>query len=62
MGIKETVLGWLRSGDAKSEDLREAEIDEATREYSSDKADLIADERFGMRSGDFHDDQEAPRH
>ena len=35
MGIKETVLGWLRSNPVKSDELEEAEIDEATREYSA---------------------------
>lgn len=62
MALKNTILGWLRSTPDKNEDLDEAEADEATREYSSDKADTIAETRFRGMPGEFESDQEAPRH
>ena len=35
MGIKDTVFGWLRSTPAKSDELEDAETDEAEREYAA---------------------------
>ena len=61
MGIKDTVLGWLRSTPAKSDELEDAEIDEATREYSAARADEIAEHRLGTERGEFESDQQAPR-
>ena len=61
MGIKETVLGWLGSTPDKAEELEDAEIDEATREYSSDRADFIAESRFRGRPGEFEGEQDGPR-
>ena len=61
MGIKETVLGWLSSTPDKTEELEDAEIDEATREYSSDRADFIAESRLRGRPGEFEHDQDGPR-
>ena len=61
MGIRETMLGWLRSTPEKDEELEEAEADEATREYSSDRADFIAESRFRGRPGEFEHDQDGPR-
>ena len=61
MGIKETVLGWLSSTPDKTEELEDAEIDEATREYSSDRADFIAESRFRGRPGEFEGEQDGPR-
>ena len=61
MGIRETMLGWLRSTPDKDEELEDAEIDEATREYSSDRADAIAEGRFRSQPGEFEGDQEGPR-
>ena len=62
MAIKNTILGWLRSSPEKDEELEDAEIDEATREYSSDRADTIAETRFRGRAGEFEHDQDGPRH
>ena len=62
MAIKDTILGWLRSTPDKNEELEEAEADEATREYSSDKADAIAERRIHTMHDEFDSDQEAPRH
>jgi hypothetical protein len=61
MRIKETIFGWLRSTPAKSDELEDAEIDEATREYSAAKADDMAEHRFGTERGEFESDQQAPR-
>ena len=47
MGIKETVLGWLRTTPDKDKDLEEAAIDEASREYSAEKADAKAESLLG---------------
>jgi hypothetical protein len=62
MAIKNTILGWLRSTPDKKEELEEAEADELTREYSSDRADSIAESRFRSRPGEFEGDQDGPRH
>jgi hypothetical protein len=62
MALKDTILGWLRSTPDKNETLEEAEADEASREYSSDKADTIAETRFRGMPGEFESDQETPRH
>jgi hypothetical protein len=61
MGIKQTVLGWLRTSPDKNEDLEEAAIEESTREYSSDKADMKVDSLLGTSTGEFESDQHAPR-
>ena len=62
MAIKDTILGWLRSTPDKNEELEEAEADELTREYSSERADTIADTRMRTRPGEFESDQDGPRH
>lgn len=61
MAIKDTILGWLRSTPQKDEELEDAAIDEATREYSSDRADGIAEGRFRSRPGEFEHEQDGPR-
>jgi len=61
MGIKDTVLGWLRTTPDKQEELDDAEADELTREYSADRADTVAGFELGGGRGDFDRDQEAPR-
>lgn len=61
MGIKDTVLGWLRTTPDKHDDLDDAEADELTREYSADRADTIAGFELGGGRGNFESDQEAPR-
>lgn len=61
MGLKDTVLGWLRTTPDKRDDLEDAEADELTREYSSDRADTVAGFELGGGRGDFESDQEAPR-
>ena len=61
MGIKDTVLGWLRSTPDESEELEDAEADEAEREYAAEKADEIAANRLRSRPGEFESDQSAPR-
>jgi hypothetical protein len=62
MAIKNTILSWLRSTPEKDEELGEAEVDEATREYSSDRADTIAETRMRTQPGEFEGDQDGPRH
>ena len=59
MGLKDTILGWIRSTPDESEELEDAEIDEATREYSEQRTDDMIDRRFG--ADDFEGDQSAPR-
>jgi hypothetical protein len=61
MGLKDTVLGWLRGTPDKSEELEDAEIDAATKEYSEERADNMLQERFGTSPGEFESDQDAPR-
>jgi hypothetical protein len=61
VGIRETVLGWLRSTPDKDEELEDAEADELTREYSAERADTVAGFELGGGRGDFESDQEAPR-
>jgi hypothetical protein len=61
MGIKDTLLGWLRTTPDKTDELEDAEADELTREYSADRADTIAGFELGGGRGDFERDQEAPR-
>ncbi len=61
MGIKDTVMGWLRTTPDKQDELEDAEADELTREYSADRADTIAGFELGGGRGDFENDQEAPR-
>ena len=61
MGIKDTVLGWLRTTPDKQEELDDAEADELTLEYSADRADTVAGFELGGGRGDFDRDQEAPR-
>jgi hypothetical protein len=61
MALKKKVLGWLGLTPDKDEALEDAEIDEATREYSAARADDIAEHRIGTEPGEFESDQEAPR-
>jgi hypothetical protein len=61
MGIRQTMLGWLRSTPEKDDELEDAEADELTREYSADRADTVAGFELGGGRGDFESDQEAPR-
>jgi hypothetical protein len=61
MGLKDTVLGWLRGTPDKSDELEDAEIDAATKEYSEERADDMVDKRFGTSAGEFEGDQDAPR-
>jgi hypothetical protein len=61
MGLKDTVLGWLRRDDEKTDELEDAEADAATREYAEQRAETLMDERFGSRPGEFEaDGQSAP--
>ena len=61
MSIRDTVLGWLRSSPDKSDELEDVEVDEATKEYSAERADDMLDKRFGTSPGEFESDQSAPR-
>ena len=62
MALKNTILGWLRRDDEKSDDLDAAEADAATREYAEERAETMLEERFGTRPGEFEaDGQSAPR-
>lgn len=60
MGFKDTILGWLRSSPDKSDELEDVEVDEATKEYSSERADDMLDKRFGTSPREFESDQDAP--
>ena len=62
MALKETILGWLGRTPDKSDELEDAEIDAADREYTEQKIEHGAQERFGSVPGEFDSDQEAPRH
>ncbi len=61
MALKETILGWLGRTPDKSDELEDAEIDAADKEYAEQKAENTMQERFGS-PGEFEQDQEAPRH
>jgi len=61
MSLKTTILGWLRSTPEKDEALEDAEIDAATKEYSSQRTDTMLEERFGSVPGEFEAEQEGPR-
>jgi len=62
MGLKDTILGWIRSDPDKSEALEDAEIDAADKEYAEQKAENIVQERYGSTPGEFESDQSAPPH
>jgi hypothetical protein len=62
MGLKNTILGWIRTDSDKSDDLEDAEIDASDKEYAEQKADNLVQERFGSTPAEFESDQEAPRH
>jgi hypothetical protein len=61
MGLKNTILGWIRSDPDKSDELEDAEIDAADKEYSEQKAENMMQERFGSTPDEFESDQSAPR-
>ena len=61
MALKNKILGWLGATPDKNEELEDAEIDEATREYSAGRADTVAGFELGGGRGEFDRDQEAPR-
>jgi hypothetical protein len=58
MAIKQTILGWL--GRSRETDRDEPEIDTRPGRKSSDKEDILAVDRFGMRGLDFEDSQSKP--
>jgi len=62
MGLKNTILGWIRTDSDKNDDLEDAEIDAADKEYAEQKTDNIVQERFGSTPDEFESDQSAPRH
>jgi hypothetical protein len=63
MAIKDTVLGWLRSTPEEDQEPEETDIDLRPARKSTDKEDVMAAPRWGMRLGsEFEDDQEKPRH
>jgi hypothetical protein len=62
MALKDTILGWLGRSPDKSDELGDAEVDEATKEYSEERADDMVDKRFGTSPDEFESDQSAPRH
>ena len=62
MALKETILGWLGRTPDKSDELEDAEIDAADKEYAEHQAENVTQERFGSVPGEFEQDQEAPRH
>jgi hypothetical protein len=60
MGLKDTVLAWLRQGQSANKKLVKAEKDIVEREYSEAKADLRADSRLGSTGEHFDADESAP--
>jgi hypothetical protein len=60
MGIKETILGWLGQTPDKSDELRDAAIDEKSEEYGSYRGDMGAQSRGLGTPGEFESDQEGP--
>jgi hypothetical protein len=56
MALKNTILGWLRKDEEKSDDLDKAEADATTREYAEERAETLMEERFGARPGEFEAD------
>ncbi len=60
MGLKDTVLGWMRQGQA-GKDLGKAEEDIVEREYEAEKADVMVDSRLGTSGDHFDADESAPR-
>jgi len=59
MGLKDTILGWMRqNGDEK---LKRAETDAADPVYEGAKADEYTSQRLGSGHDAFDDDQNAPR-
>lgn len=60
MAIKNTILGWLRH--PREKDKEQAEIDATPGRKSSDKEDIFAADRWGMKGLDFEDGQDKPRH
>ena len=60
MGIKETFSAGCEPRRTRQEELEDAEADEATREYSAERADTVAGFELGGGRGDFESDQEAP--
>jgi len=62
MGLKNTILGWIRSDPDKGGEFADAEIDAADKEYAEQKAENMMQERFGSTPGEFESDQERPPH
>ena len=60
MALKNTILGWL--GRPPEKDEQQPEIEARPGRKSSDKEDILAADRFGMRGLGFEDDQDSPRH
>jgi hypothetical protein len=58
VAIEKTILGWLRRPPEKDEE--KAEIDARPGRRSSDKEDILAADRWGMRGLDFEDGQDRP--
>lgn len=60
MGIRETVLGWLRQDPEKDEQERDGEANEIDRAYGNTAGDTYTEQRLG--GGDHFDaDQSGPR-
>jgi hypothetical protein len=61
MAITRAILEWLGRFRRRNEET--PEIDARPGRKSSDKEDILAADRFGMRGGlDFEDSQRKPRH
>jgi hypothetical protein len=60
MGLRDTLLGWMRQGPA-GKDVAKAEEDIVEREYEEEKTDLVLDSRFGASGDHFDADESAPR-
>jgi hypothetical protein len=60
MAITRAILEWLGRFRRRNEET--PEIDARPGRTSSDKEDILAADRFGMRGLDFEDSQRKPRH
>jgi hypothetical protein len=60
MGLKDTILGWLGRTPDKSDELEDAQIDAATKEYSEQRTEQMMDQPFGRNPDEFEGDQSAP--
>jgi hypothetical protein len=59
MGLKDTILGWMRQSDG--DELDKAEVDTEDPLYEGEKADEFTSQRLGSGHDAFDADQSRPR-